>query len=158
ATTGTHSIKLSDESFEVACDGKTAGPGWTIIQQRIDDNVSFARTFDEYKAGFGNMTGSFFIGLRKLHEMTSIQPHELFIALESLSGETRNASYNNFKIANEIARFRLQSLGDYNGTAGNALENSLNNEFIAYDSKIFLIENPTTPNTSGWWIDYKLSG
>ncbi|XP_034098994.1 fibroleukin-like [Drosophila albomicans] len=154
-TAGTHSIQLSDKTIQVICDAATAGPGWIIIQRRIDDDVKFDRSFEEYKDGFGNLENSFFIGLRNLYALLSVQQHELFIALESLSGETRYDRYNNFKIANENARFKLLSLGDYNGTAGNGLHNSLGNKFLGYGSAIITDEKVTN---NGWWIDEDRNG
>ncbi|XP_034099982.1 fibrinogen C domain-containing protein 1-like [Drosophila albomicans] len=152
---GTHSIQLSDKTIEVICEAATAGPGWIIIQRRINDDVNFDRSMDEYKDGFGNLENSFFIGLRNLYALLSVQQHELFIALESLSNGTRYARYNNFQIGNENVRFKLLSLGDYDGTAGNGLHNSLGIKFLAYDSNKGT-EEKTTSN--GWWIDEGLNG
>ncbi|XP_060660326.1 fibroleukin-like [Drosophila nasuta] len=152
---GNHSIQLSDKTIEVICEAATAGPGWIIIQRRIDDDVKFDRSFREYKDGFGNLENSFFIGLRNLYALLSVQQHELFIALESLSGETRYARYNNFQIGNENARFKLLSLGEYEGTAGNGLHNSLGNKFLPYDSTIITYEKVTN---NGWWIDEARNG
>ena len=40
--------------------------GWTVIMRRKKMDVSFNRTWDEYKNGFGNMTGGYIIFLVKL--------------------------------------------------------------------------------------------
>ncbi|XP_034474305.1 fibrinogen C domain-containing protein 1-like [Drosophila innubila] len=150
SVTGLYDIKLNDESFEVVCDGKIAGPGWIVIQRRSDDNLDFNRGWKEYQNGFGNIGGSYFIGLKKLRQLTSFVPHELYIHLESLNGETRFANYNHFKI--EGQNYRLISLGDYNGTAGDAFADSLGNDFLTNEYNRYFF------GKTGWWISYDQSG
>ncbi|XP_033149805.1 angiopoietin-related protein 4 [Drosophila busckii] len=62
--------------------------GWVVIQRRVDDSVSFNRTWEEYKNGFGDLSGNFWLGLEKLHLMTKFQPHALYLQLED--SKTKN--------------------------------------------------------------------
>nr|XP_044251880.1 angiopoietin-2-like [Drosophila takahashii] len=69
------------EDFEaVFQDIPSAGSGWMVIQRRIDGSVSFSEMeLDHdynYKAGFGNIKGEFWIGCEKLHLLTTSQRHE----------------------------------------------------------------------------------
>ncbi|XP_033149843.1 angiopoietin-related protein 4-like [Drosophila busckii] len=64
--------------------------GWTVIQRRFNGSVSFDRKWDEYKNGFGDLRGEYWLGLEKLHLMTKFQPHELYIELENHEGEIFN--------------------------------------------------------------------
>ncbi|TMW44968.1 hypothetical protein DOY81_009951, partial [Sarcophaga bullata] len=69
------------EPFVVPC--REDGGVWTVIQRRINGSVDFYRNLSEYKTGFGNVDGEFFIGLDKLHALTStLKPVELLIQLQ----------------------------------------------------------------------------
>ncbi|TMW41512.1 hypothetical protein DOY81_013409, partial [Sarcophaga bullata] len=69
------------EPFLVPC--REDGGVWTVIERRINGSVDFYRNFSEYKTGFGNIDGEFFIGLDKLHALTStLKPVELLIQLQ----------------------------------------------------------------------------
>ncbi|ALC40375.1 maker618 [Drosophila busckii] len=121
------------ETFQVTCDSKFAGEGWTVIQRRVDDSVDFNRNWEEYKNGFGGLRGNFWLGLEKLHLMTKFQPHELYIQLEDFKNEKRYARYTNFSVGNEAQSYELLSVGEYNGNAGDALSYLKNTKFTTKD-------------------------
>ncbi|XP_054089869.1 fibrinogen C domain-containing protein 1-like isoform X2 [Zeugodacus cucurbitae] len=94
---------------------------WTIIQFRQDDTTEFFRGWQEYKNGFGNLNRNFFIGLDKLHALTASQLHELWIELKDFDNVTKYAKYDSFAIADEYQKYALNILGEYSGTAGDAM-------------------------------------
>ena len=49
---------------------KLAGGGRTVIQERMDGSVNFNRTQEDYKHGFGNLVGEFWLGLDKINRLT----------------------------------------------------------------------------------------
>ena len=104
--------------FEVFCDHKTAGGGWTVFQKRIDGSVDFYRVWDEYKRGFGNLSGEFWLGLDKIHRLTASNSSKLRVDLERFNGATAFAEYSSFSVANETAKYQL-SLGYYSGKLSN---------------------------------------
>ncbi|XP_037729423.1 fibroleukin-like isoform X2 [Drosophila subpulchrella] len=105
-----HKINLRGIStFEAPC----SSDGWLTIQKRFDGSENFNRPWKDYKEGFGNIRGEFFIGLEKLHVMTLGRPHELYIKLGKVNRSTGYAHYDEFKIGSELESYVL-SIGTYN--------------------------------------------
>ncbi|KAH8345393.1 hypothetical protein KR084_010807, partial [Drosophila pseudotakahashii] len=115
--------------MEVPCNST----GWIVVLRRQDGSVDFARSWKEYKEGFGILTGEFFIGLEKLHQLTKRRPHEVYVKLVDVHGKVIYAQYDNFKVSNEENKYRLDSLGSYSGTAGDSLSYSTSKYFTTID-------------------------
>ena len=96
------------------CDQTTAGGGWLVFQKRLDGSVDFYRDWAEYKRGFGNLSGEFWLGLDKIHRLTSNESYKLRVDLEDFAGNTSYAEYDLFKIASEGEKYEL-SVGSYSG-------------------------------------------
>ncbi|XP_076009244.1 fibrinogen-like 2a [Genypterus blacodes] len=150
-------------TFEVFCDMESFGGGWTVIQKRLDGSVSFNRTWAEYKKGFGNLRGEFWLGNDHIHLLTKGKDMVLRIELEDFEGVREYAKFDQFYVANEYLRYRL-SVSGYSGTAGNAI--SFNKHFN-HDQKFFSTpdrDNDMYPSgncgayySSGWWFDACMS-
>ena len=85
----------------------TPGRGWTIFQRRVDGSVDFYRKWTEYKNGFGNLTGEFWLGLDKIHRLSSSEQNILRVDLQTFENETAYAVYESFSVANEDDGYRL---------------------------------------------------
>ncbi|KAL9958830.1 hypothetical protein ACROYT_G035898 [Oculina patagonica] len=118
--------------FEVFCDQKTAGGGWTVFQKRRDGSVDFFRAWDDYKRGFGNLNSEFWLGLDKIHRLTVSSSNKLRVDLEDIHGKTAFAEYSSFSVTSERAKYQL-SLGSYSGTAGDSLTNHRGSAFTTKD-------------------------
>ena len=102
------------EIIGVVCDQTTAGGGWLVFQKRLDGSVDFYRGWAEYKRGFGSLTGEFWLGLDKIHRLTSSGNYKLRVDLEDFSANTYYAEYDFFKVASEREKYEL-SVGRYSG-------------------------------------------
>ncbi|KAI4899727.1 hypothetical protein NFI96_013639, partial [Prochilodus magdalenae] len=148
-----------NSTFRVFCDMEASGGGWTLIQNRFDGSISFNRSWVDYRRGFGNLTGEFWLGNDKIHWLTSAKAMVLRIELEDLDGVKEFAQYDRFHVANENQRYRL-TIGGYTGTAGDALQFS---KKFNHDQKDFSTpdrDNDRYPSgncgayySSGWWFD-----
>ena len=93
---------------------KTSGGGWTVFQCRLDGSVDFYRGWQDYKNGFGDLNGEFWLGLDKIHRLTTTSKNELRIDMEDTSGNTRYAEYDFFAVTSEQQKYQL-SVGTYAG-------------------------------------------
>ena len=107
-------------SFNVYCDMRTDGGGWTVFQRRQDGSVDFYRGWNDYKSGFGQLTAEFWLGNDKIHRLTAARPSSLRVELEDWNGVRVYAKYGTFNISDEQAKYRLK-VGSYSGTAGDSL-------------------------------------
>jgi len=99
--------------FDVYCDQTTAGGGWTVFQKRLDGSVDFYRGWDDYKRGFGNLNGEFWLRLDKIHILTKEQSR-LRVDLEDKKGNTTYAEYDYFSVTSEKSKYKL-TLGNFSG-------------------------------------------
>ena len=101
--------------FEVLCDQKTAGGGWTVFQKRKDGSVDFYRGWNDYEWGFGNLSGEVSLGLNKIHRLSVSGSCKLRVEWEVSQGKTAIEDYSSFAVKSERAKYQL-SLGSYSGT------------------------------------------
>lgn len=114
-TTGVFGIRpIPSRLVQTNCDHVTKGGGWTIIQKREDGSVNFFRGWEDYKKGFGNKSGEYWLGLDAIHDLTSQEPFLLRVELEAFNGAKRYAQYGKFFVANETEKYRL-TVGIYTG-------------------------------------------
>ncbi|XP_039963199.1 fibrinogen-like protein 1 [Bactrocera tryoni] len=109
--------------------------GWLVIQQRDFDDppIDFNRTWADYRAGFGVIDGSYWLGLEKIWAITHSMLHELAILLLDFDNNFRWYRYDAFSIADEEQNYTLNLLGQNGGSAGNSLEESKGQKFSTYD-------------------------
>jgi len=101
-------------AFDAFCDQTTAGGGWTVFQKRMDGSVDFYRVWTDYKRGFGNLNGEFWLGLDKIHRLSSSGKYKLRVDLEDFAGNTVYAEYDSFGVGSEGTKYQL-SVGNYSG-------------------------------------------
>ncbi|XP_037716195.1 microfibril-associated glycoprotein 4 [Drosophila subpulchrella] len=152
-TDGIHVIEVPGlEPFPVFCDTRLAGSGWTVIQRRRDGSENFYRSWEEYSQGFGDLSGEFFLGLEKLHFLTTAEPYELYVYLEDFDGVIHDARYDDFAIGNANESYALSLLGKYSGDAGDSLRYHQGMPFSTFDHDT-LGHGCARIYVGGWWYD-----
>jgi ficolin len=92
----------------------TPGRAWTVFQRRVDGSVDFYRNWTDYKNGFGNLNGEFWLGLDKIHRLTASGENVLRVDLETFENETAYAVYKSFFVGDENEAYLLNA-SDYSG-------------------------------------------
>lgn len=101
--------------FEVFCNQSNDGEAWAVIQRRLDGSVDFYRDWKEYKQGFGNLIGEFWLGLEKIFRLTNQTGRRMRVEMEDFRGYSCFVEYDNFTVNGEDDGFRLASVGKYKG-------------------------------------------
>lgn len=123
--------------FTVLLDGRTSFNvrcelgGWTVIQRRYDGSTEFYRNWETYENGFGDLDKEFWLGNKYIALLTKDGQHELMINL-SITGESRYAHYNSFKVGDASTKYRL-TVGGYSGDAGDGMIYHNGQPFSTYD-------------------------
>ncbi|XP_044036574.1 angiopoietin-related protein 6 [Siniperca chuatsi] len=133
------------------CEQSLAQGGWTVIQRRQDGSVNFFRTWEQYKQGFGNLDGEYWLGLEHLYWITKQAQYKLRVALEDWQGRQVFAEYDSFHLEPESDWYRLR-LGQYHGNAGDSLSWHNNKAFTTLDrDKDSYTGNCAHYQKGGWW-------
>lgn len=149
-------------TISVYCDMKTDGGGWTVFQRRKDGSVDFYRNWENYKAGFGDLNGEFWLGNEYLHILTNTtEIHELRVDLEDHDGYRAYAKYSRFKVGSESENFKLEVTG-YSGDAGDSLSLPPRENYHTHDGMEFTTMDRDNDETSincairykgAWWYN-----
>ncbi|XP_071798784.1 ficolin-2-like [Asterias amurensis] len=110
------------DGLRVYCDMETDGGGWIVIQRRQDGSVDFYRNWVDYRVGFGDLDGEFWLGndnLRGLTENKSVGIWQIRFDFENWLDETAWSEYEGFRISGENFRLNVDSYNE-NSTAGDA--------------------------------------
>ena len=85
-----------------------------MVQKRVNGSVDFYRGWEEYKKGFGELSGEFWLGLDKIHRLTGQTDNRLRVDLVDNDGNTGYAEYGTFTVADEASKYKLTVTG-YSG-------------------------------------------
>uniref|UniRef100_A0A182MLP8 Fibrinogen C-terminal domain-containing protein n=1 Tax=Anopheles culicifacies TaxID=139723 RepID=A0A182MLP8_9DIPT len=140
------------EPMSVLCDQEYESGGWIVIQHRYDGSTNFYRNWQEYKNGFGNLKGEFWLGLDRIYQLTVSRPHELVVLLEDFDGNKTFARYHQFEIGGESQKYNLTKVDGFSGPAGDSLGNVRGMPFSTFDADNDTWEGNCAVTYSGaWW-------
>ncbi|XP_040840136.1 tenascin-N [Ochotona curzoniae] len=155
ASSGLYTIYLNSDPkqpMQVYCDMETDGGGWIVFQRRNTGQLDFFKRWRSYVEGFGDPMQEFWIGLDKLHNLTTATPtrYEVRVDLETFN-ESAYAVYDFFQVGSSKERYKL-TVGKYNGTAGDALSYHNGWKFTTFDKdNDIALSNCALTHHGGWW-------
>ncbi|KAH3793293.1 hypothetical protein DPMN_146800 [Dreissena polymorpha] len=138
--------------IKVYCYKESTNKGWIVIQRRADGSVNFNRTWADYKSGFDNVSGEFWLGNENIYQLTKDEPRELRIDMETFNGTKRYALYSKFSISSESEKYKLHVDG-YSGNADDDLAHHNGQSFstVDADNDKDRICCACTFGGGGWW-------
>uniref|UniRef100_K7G3X6 Tenascin N n=1 Tax=Pelodiscus sinensis TaxID=13735 RepID=K7G3X6_PELSI len=155
AASGMYTIYLNGDAgrpLQVFCDMATDGGGWIVFQRRNTGQLDFYKRWRNYVEGFGDPLEEFWLGLDKLHNLTSSTPvrYEIRVDLRT-SNDSAYAVYDSFQVASSRDKYKL-SVGNYRGTAGDALTYHNGWKFTTWDrDNDVALSNCARSHHGAWW-------
>ena len=134
--------------------------GWIIFHQHLGDSFNWNLPWADYKAGFGDITSNFWLGLERIHLLTNVQPYRLRMEMEQESdGKWFTDEYWTFHIGDEPNdQYRLDVAG-YSGDGGNSLQHPSNSNWM-HDGMMFTTYDHDNSNSGtcgnsfgSWWFN-----
>ena len=114
-TDGIYDMTVERQTFPARCFmslSSEPAEGWTEIQNREDGTVSFDQDWAQYKNGFGDVNGTFWLGNEKVHLMTNGSdnqghPWQIKLIATTFSGVSTEVEFTGFQVVNETNKYAL---------------------------------------------------
>ena len=105
-----------------------------LVQQNVDGSNFFNRSWAEFKVGFNDSSGNYWLGNELLSQLTANNRYKLKFDLQSRNHSYwYYAEYSTFRVLPEQNNYELK-VADYSGNAGYTALNSHNGaNFTTYD-------------------------
>ncbi|XP_033762078.1 ficolin-2-like [Pecten maximus] len=142
---------IPGESFDIFCYRDTEQRHWNLIHNRQSSAVDFFRKWTEYKTGFGDLTGNFWLGNDKIYSLVKLAPYRLRIELEAWDGTVGIAEYSDFQIGSEADNYQLYVTG-FSGNISDAMHKQNGEMFTTKDRDHDQLSNNCAIRRHGaWW-------
>ncbi|XP_067839369.1 angiopoietin-related protein 3-like isoform X2 [Heptranchias perlo] len=152
-TSGVYSIQpKGSQPFQTYCQ-MTAESGWTVIQRRFNGSVDFDRLWLDYKTGFGDLCGEFWLGLESFYQIAHQAKYLLRIELEDWKNKTRYIEYT-FRLSNKADNYTLQIGQVLTGDLSSAISDCKELPFSTSDrdNDLHTVINCAEQHSGGWWF------
>ncbi|XP_078071412.1 angiopoietin-related protein 3-like [Mustelus asterias] len=152
-TSGIYSIQPKGSQLLQAYCQMTAEFGWTVIQRRFNGSLDFDRSWLDYKTGFGDLHGEFWLGLENFYQIVHQAKHILRIELADWKNETRYIEYT-FKIGSKDNNYTLQIGQVLTGDLSSAISDCKALPFSTSDrdNDLHTDINCAGQHSGGWWF------
>ncbi|XP_064179420.1 microfibril-associated glycoprotein 4-like [Anguilla rostrata] len=139
---------------DMDCEDKEDKGGWTVFQRRLDGSLNFYRPWDQYKSGFGDISGEHWLGLDNIFAISWQKKYRLRVDMEDFEGGNVHAEYSSFSLDPESDGYRLNIDNYIDEGVGDYLRYSNRMQFSTFDhgSYSYTAEN----YHGGFWYTYRV--
>ncbi|KAH8272413.1 hypothetical protein KR026_006087, partial [Drosophila bipectinata] len=141
------------DPFKVLCmSNPYIGSGWLHVIRKYENSKIFNRTYEHYESGFGdvrtNRFGEFFLGLNRLHHLTSGKRHEVF-----LISKWRQRRCDHFVVGDRSEGYKAKII--VNCTGNDWIIPKQDSKFSTFDRGEDGVpdRNLAKERGYGWWFD-----
>ncbi|XP_022107547.1 techylectin-5B-like [Acanthaster planci] len=153
-TSGVYTIYPAafSDGLEVFCDMEADGGGWVVIQRRQDGSEDFDRPWKDYAAGFGNLSGEFWLGNTVLQALTSAPggSWKMRFDMEDWMGGKVWAEYSGVRLSGDQYTLTFNAF-NVASTAGDSLANNYKFSTKDQDNDLYSPANCVFIQGGAWW-------
>ena len=104
-----------------------------LIHQNLDGSDFFNRSWAEFKVGFNDSRGNYWLGNDLLSQLTNEARYKLWCLVQARSnGMVYVANYGTFRVGSESINYML-TVAEYSGNAGDSMSYHNGMMFSTYD-------------------------
>ena len=121
---------------------------------RISTNKFFAKSWANYKVGFGGLCSDYWLGLDYIHSLTLSGNKSVYIEMYSEGTTTKyDVLYSSFSVGDESSRYVLSLGAKTSGSLNDlsAYHNGL--AFSTYDNENSYNSSCSKRYSAGWWFN-----
>uniref|UniRef100_A0A8C5P0M1 Angiopoietin-related protein 3 n=1 Tax=Jaculus jaculus TaxID=51337 RepID=A0A8C5P0M1_JACJA len=146
---GVYTIKpYNSQVFNVYCYTES-GSTWTLIQHRKDGSLNFNETWENYRNGFGQLDGEFWLGLEKIYSIVTQTNYILRIELEDWKDNKHYVEYS-FHLGDHETNYTLR-VTEIAGNVPMALLEHQELMFSTWDHRAKGHLDCPESHSGGWW-------
>ena len=154
---GVYNVSLpGHQPKSVYCYMDNKGDGWMAFQRRFDGSVDFNRAWDDYKNGFGNGFGEYWLGNDILHKITSSGSYDLYVVAKSFGGQVQYKRFKGFTISSEATKYVFHYDSVHPGYSDHLIlfSSLLNRKFSTFDQDNDISDSANCARmyNGGWWF------
>ena len=130
--------------------------GWVVIQRRKQGDTDFQRGWKGYVEGFGDLEGDFWLGLEKIHRLTT-GGSQIYFILGHYNSSLQNdwAYYESFAVSDNLSGYKMHvDTFGYKGSIKELLSYHDGQEFSTMDRDNDLFSHSCSTQyggNGGWW-------
>ena len=123
-----------------------------LVQQNVDGSSFFNRSWAEFKVGFNNSRGNYWLGNDLLHQLTTSSRYKLRFDLQARNHSWYYAEYYTFRVFNEESNYMIH-VGGFSGNVRDAfvIHDSMNFTTYDKDNDMWVNNNCASLNGGGFW-------